>query len=251
MQRVNALQFVALVTRKLIILEFCFRLLQNCFIYREIQEIVTAYDSFLSGKSFLWYVKNMKKIVGFEVFTAVVMKSDIVWDITSCSPLKVNRRFGGTYRLYLQGRDINQARNQRSRSVFHLLSRWFLSQLIFSTLKMEAMCSSETSVDTQRTTRRYIPEDCTLLRTKWLSPIKFLTSFIYCSNVTLSLPVTFSNSHARTMKQRKHKVRSLRLNLPFSSGPLSSLNRSMHWSDICLKPCNHFFTWGKINIDIC
>jgi hypothetical protein len=32
----------------------------------------------------------------------------------------------------------------------------------FSTLKMEAICSSETSVDSQQTTRRYIPEDGTL-----------------------------------------------------------------------------------------
>jgi hypothetical protein len=31
-----------------------------------------------------------------------------------------------------------------------------------STLKMEAICSSESSVDFQRTTRRYIPEDSTL-----------------------------------------------------------------------------------------
>jgi hypothetical protein len=31
-----------------------------------------------------------------------------------------------------------------------------------STLKMEALCSSETSVATQRTTRRHIPEDNTL-----------------------------------------------------------------------------------------
>jgi hypothetical protein len=30
---------------------------------------------------------------------------------------------------------------------------------ISSTLKMEAICSSETSVETQRTTRRHIPED--------------------------------------------------------------------------------------------
>jgi hypothetical protein len=45
----------------------------------------------------------------------------------------------------------------------HLFSRWFLSELIFSTLKIEAICSSETSPDTQQTTRRYIPEDCTLL----------------------------------------------------------------------------------------
>jgi hypothetical protein len=35
------------------------------------------------------------KVVGFEVFTAVVMKSAISWDIMPCSPLKVNRRFGG------------------------------------------------------------------------------------------------------------------------------------------------------------
>jgi hypothetical protein len=39
---------------------------------------------------------------------------------------------------------------------------WFLAQFNFSTLKMEAIFSSETSVDFQRTTRRYIPEDGTL-----------------------------------------------------------------------------------------
>jgi hypothetical protein len=32
-----------------------------------------------------------------------------------------------------------------------------------STLKMKAICSSETSVDMQRTTRRYIPEESTLV----------------------------------------------------------------------------------------
>jgi hypothetical protein len=36
---------------------------------------------------------------GFEVLTAVVMKSSIFWDITSCSPFKANRRFGGKCRL--------------------------------------------------------------------------------------------------------------------------------------------------------
>jgi hypothetical protein len=30
------------------------------------------------------------------------MKSTIFWDITPSSPLSVNRRFGGTYRLHLQ-----------------------------------------------------------------------------------------------------------------------------------------------------
>jgi hypothetical protein len=43
--------------------------------------------------------KNNFCKVGFEVLRAVVMKSTILWDITPCSPLSVNRRFGGTYRL--------------------------------------------------------------------------------------------------------------------------------------------------------
>jgi hypothetical protein len=42
--------------------------------------------------------------VGLEVPTAVVLKSTIVWDITPWSPLRVNRRFRGTYRLHLQSR---------------------------------------------------------------------------------------------------------------------------------------------------
>jgi hypothetical protein len=49
------------------------------------------------------------------VFTAVVMKSTIFWDITPHSPSSVNRRFRGAYRR-------------------HLLSRWFLAHLNFSTL---------------------------------------------------------------------------------------------------------------------
>jgi hypothetical protein len=44
------------------------------------------------------------EIVGYEVFTAVVMKNTIFWDITSRNLLKVNRHFGGTYRLHFEGR---------------------------------------------------------------------------------------------------------------------------------------------------
>jgi hypothetical protein len=44
----------------------------------------------------------------------------------------------------------------------HLLSRWYLARLIFSSLKKKAICFSETSVYFQRTTLRYIPEDSTL-----------------------------------------------------------------------------------------
>jgi hypothetical protein len=36
------------------------------------------------------------------------------------------------------------------------------SCLAYLTLKMEVICSFETSVDFQCTTLRYIPEDCTL-----------------------------------------------------------------------------------------
>jgi hypothetical protein len=57
--------------------------------------------------------KRMQWIVWFEVLTAVVMKSTIFWDITPCSPLSVNRRFGGTCRLLFQGRRIRRVRNQR------------------------------------------------------------------------------------------------------------------------------------------
>jgi hypothetical protein len=35
-------------------------------------------------------VRIKKLIVGFEVITAVVMKSSIFWDITPCNPLKFN-----------------------------------------------------------------------------------------------------------------------------------------------------------------
>jgi hypothetical protein len=51
--------------------------------------------------------------VGFVVLTPVVMKSTIFWDITPCSPMNVNRRFGRTYRLHLQGRRISWTRSQR------------------------------------------------------------------------------------------------------------------------------------------
>jgi hypothetical protein len=50
--------------------------------------------------------------VGFEVLTAVTMKNSIFWDITPHSPVKVDRRFGGTYCLRLQGRRVSEARNQ-------------------------------------------------------------------------------------------------------------------------------------------
>jgi hypothetical protein len=62
------------------------------------------------------------------------------------------RRFGGTCRFHLQGRRIVQ------------FATCLLAGLLnySSTLKMEAIRSSETSGTNLRTTRRHIPEDDTL-----------------------------------------------------------------------------------------
>jgi hypothetical protein len=52
-------------------------------------------------------------IVGFELLTAVVMKRCIFQDIRPRSPLKVNRRFGRTCEIHIQGRTISQTRNEQ------------------------------------------------------------------------------------------------------------------------------------------
>jgi hypothetical protein len=96
--------------------------------------------------SYIDLLSSVHIIVGFEVLTAEVMQSSIFWDITPCSLLKENRRFGGTC-PHLQGR----------------FSRSLVSCLAYSsTLKIEATCSSETSGATQRITGRHIPEHDTL-----------------------------------------------------------------------------------------
>jgi hypothetical protein len=63
--------------------------------------------------------------VGLEFLTPVVIKSSVFWDMTPCSPLKTNRRFGGTCRLHLQGRRIQQ------NSACYLLHTDFLLGLFF------------------------------------------------------------------------------------------------------------------------
>jgi Na+-transporting NADH:ubiquinone oxidoreductase subunit NqrF len=65
----------------------------------------------LAENKFKTHILNNYYSVGFTVLTAVVMKSSIFGDIRTCTPLKVNRHFGGPCRLQLQGR--SQARNYR------------------------------------------------------------------------------------------------------------------------------------------
>jgi hypothetical protein len=40
-------------------------------------------------------MRNPTDFVGFEVFTAVIMKSIIFWDTTPCSPLSFDPEDGG------------------------------------------------------------------------------------------------------------------------------------------------------------
>jgi hypothetical protein len=48
--------------------------------------------------------------IGFEVFTAVTMKNAVFWGVVPCRCGRLNRRFGGSYRLHLQGRKIRELR---------------------------------------------------------------------------------------------------------------------------------------------
>jgi hypothetical protein len=52
--------------------------------------------------------------VGFEVLTAVVIKTAILWDIAPCSPY-MNRRFGGMYHIHLPGRKSAAQETSESR----------------------------------------------------------------------------------------------------------------------------------------
>jgi hypothetical protein len=96
--------------------------------------------------TFITEIKIYFLLVGFEVLTAVVMKSTIFWDIMPCSLLKVNRRFGGTYRLHNHGR-IGPAIYQREIRLCCYLAKKAerKSPIYSSTLKMQATCSPETS----------------------------------------------------------------------------------------------------------
>jgi hypothetical protein len=59
---------------------------------------------------------NSNIYVRLEVFTAVTMKNDVLWDVASCSYC-VNRRFGRTNHLHLQGREIRAQGTGKNRGV--------------------------------------------------------------------------------------------------------------------------------------
>jgi hypothetical protein len=91
----------------------------------------------------------------------LILKHAVFWYEALCRSC-MNRHFGGTYRLHLQGRKIRE----RGTSVSSWLHAGSLQSPVhagssladFSALKMEAIRSSETSVHT-RSTQGHIPED--------------------------------------------------------------------------------------------
>jgi hypothetical protein len=68
---------------------------------------------FIKGLLELNIKTNSYMFVGFEVLTAMVMKSAVFSDVKSCRPVEVHRCFGGTYYLHFQGRMVSQAIDQQ------------------------------------------------------------------------------------------------------------------------------------------
>jgi hypothetical protein len=82
------------------------------------------------------------------------VRAHTFWDITSCSSLRANLCFGGSYRLYLQGRRVIRRRYQYEVSSKHslvLASRWFLAWSV--------TCSSGTPVESRWSIRLSHQED--------------------------------------------------------------------------------------------
>jgi hypothetical protein len=103
------------------------------------------------------------------------MKNAVFWDVAPCRSSGLSRRFGGTYRLHLKGRKIRERSLQPPAHAGSSLAD-------FSTLKMEAIRSSETSVKSTSSTRRHIPEDGILHRPKYLFPFYKLFVILLLEN---------------------------------------------------------------------
>jgi hypothetical protein len=74
--------------------------------------------------------------VDAAVLTPVTMKSQVFWDTTPCSPVKINQRFRRIYRLHVQVRSLSQARNKHKRGRKHRVispKSAFFIRIIFAT----------------------------------------------------------------------------------------------------------------------
>jgi hypothetical protein len=73
----------------------------------------------------VWVFNFSRCYVRSEVLTAVFTRSSVFWDITPCSPLKVNQCFGRTCRLHLQCRWMSRARTRVISQSTELLFSWY------------------------------------------------------------------------------------------------------------------------------
>jgi hypothetical protein len=77
----------------------------------------------MSGKRMLIVIAIFTRSIPVACFTPhskllLINPLTVFWDITLCSLLRLNRRFGGAYRLHVQGRRIRLARNQHELILF-------------------------------------------------------------------------------------------------------------------------------------
>jgi hypothetical protein len=102
----------------LIYIFFCVHFPHGCFsppFSHESVRVQEIYFSFCMGLPFVFpsaWMGTQFSHVEYEILTAAVTNNSVFWDITQCSPLKINRRFGGKRCLRLQRRNIIQERNQ-------------------------------------------------------------------------------------------------------------------------------------------
>jgi hypothetical protein len=84
--------------------------------------------------------------ITFLLFTIssdhILYKKSIFWDMTFCSPLKIDPCFGGTCRLRLQGRIISQARNQHETG---RKNRFLAGGVIYQMIKLFIIIAVRTS----------------------------------------------------------------------------------------------------------
>jgi hypothetical protein len=135
-----------------------------------------------------------------EVFTAVTMKNSVFWDVAPCRYF-VNRRFGGMYRLHLQGIRNPRAINQREQVARKFLIPWRLRGYIppkrrlpkylhGATSKKTAFLNITSCLDLTKPTDHYI-------QVKWhsfyiLSCLGFFFMRPYSCPLTLESPPKFT-----------------------------------------------------------
>jgi hypothetical protein len=91
-----------------------------------------------------WVHQYVLKVYGSNQKAFFSLKHSVLWDIMPSSPLKVNQRFGETYRLHLQGWRLSQARNHHEAG------------------SKQRPSPSQMLVNFQWTTCHFVPKDRTL-----------------------------------------------------------------------------------------